>query len=276
MWVWWPRRWLLDVEHASLVTPANLAIGQLAIRKDVHVGAFGSISEAIDAAIAGDTIAVRPGTYEEAVTVDKDITIVGDDLALTVIRPAPGSDACDSLEVTACAMALVVSDASTASITASEVSGGITVSGADPTIESDRIGWVLSEKGAAPRIERNAIDRLRLIGSGGLVRSNSIIGRGADTSGPAGVGVMVRRPLPDLEIRENRIARHRVGLSVAQGTSLAIRFNAFERNRIGVRMDSVGDANIEGNLFCQNRREPFRVRAGSVPTNLIEMCGSGG
>jgi len=41
-------------------------------------GAFRTIGEAIDAAADGDTILVRPGTYAEAVVIDKDISLTGD------------------------------------------------------------------------------------------------------------------------------------------------------------------------------------------------------
>ena len=41
-------------------------------------GDFETIQAAVDAAVAGDTIAIQPGTYTEAVLVDRDLTISGD------------------------------------------------------------------------------------------------------------------------------------------------------------------------------------------------------
>ena len=41
-------------------------------------GDFTTITEAVAMAKDGDTILVRPGTYDEAITIDKDITLMGD------------------------------------------------------------------------------------------------------------------------------------------------------------------------------------------------------
>ena len=50
-------------------------------------GEFASIGAAVAAANDGDTIVVRPGTYMESVTVDKDLTIMGDpDGTGTIVR----------------------------------------------------------------------------------------------------------------------------------------------------------------------------------------------
>ncbi len=301
-------------EATSLAVPIA---HELVVAQDGS-GDFTTISGAVDAAISGDTVVVRPGTYEETVIVDDDITVVGDDPSLVVVRPDPQGAACDSLGTITCAMAIVgadatvrsitfigldaaeggaialhvsggdpqledlivdgdvvIADASTVSVRYSDVSGGIMVSAARPAIRGNRIGWVRVEKGASPDIRRNRIGRLRLAGSGGLVRGNAIIGAGTDTAGPEGIGITVRRPRGNLDIRENLISRHRLGLSVAGGSALAIRYNNFERNQTGVWMNSVGDAKVRGNIFCRTQ-EKFRVRVGRIPMNLIERCGSGG
>ena len=39
---------------------------------------FTTIQAAVEAAAAGDTIAIQPGTYAESVTIDKDLTVAGD------------------------------------------------------------------------------------------------------------------------------------------------------------------------------------------------------
>jgi len=51
-------------------------------------GCYASIQAAIDAAHAGDTIAIHPGDYAENVTVDKPLTLGGTDREKVVIYPA--------------------------------------------------------------------------------------------------------------------------------------------------------------------------------------------
>ena len=171
----------------------------------------------------------------------------------------------------------VITDGSTARLWDADVTGELRATGAgtEPTIEGNSLSVVRVEAGAAPTIYANSLARLRMTDSGGLVRSNFIKGSGQRIAGPDGVGVALRRPREGSVIRGNNINHHRVGLSVTQGTSLAILGNNFEQNRTGVRMDSIGEARIEGNIFCDNH-EPFRVRSGPAPKDLVERCAAGG
>jgi nitrous oxidase accessory protein NosD len=57
---------------AFLAAPTALVVAQ------DGTGTHATISDAVDAAEDGDTILVKPGTYAEAVTIDKDITLIGD------------------------------------------------------------------------------------------------------------------------------------------------------------------------------------------------------
>lgn len=62
------------VEPAEVVEPATSgAIWSVA----AEGGDFATIGEAVAAATAGDTILVEPGTYEESVIIDKDVTLRG-------------------------------------------------------------------------------------------------------------------------------------------------------------------------------------------------------
>jgi len=51
-------------------------------------GAAMRIQAAIDAAVAGDTIEVRDGIYEESLTISEDITLIGDSTGAVVAAPA--------------------------------------------------------------------------------------------------------------------------------------------------------------------------------------------
>ncbi len=54
-------------------------------------GAFGSIQAAIDAATAGDTIHIAPGTYTESLSITKSVTLLGFGAGQTIIKPAFGN-----------------------------------------------------------------------------------------------------------------------------------------------------------------------------------------
>jgi hypothetical protein len=70
---------------AALLT-AQAATAQIVVPDD-----FATIQEAIDAASAGATITVRPGTYTENITLPSDISVYGDEAARTFLRPdVPG------------------------------------------------------------------------------------------------------------------------------------------------------------------------------------------
>ena len=52
-------------------------------------GDFSTIAEAVAAAAEGDTVLVRPGTYVEAIVIDKDITLAGDGPREDIVISAP-------------------------------------------------------------------------------------------------------------------------------------------------------------------------------------------
>jgi parallel beta-helix repeat protein len=73
---------ILATVGATLVVGGRLTFDQAAGR-EIVVAADGSadartITEALDLAVDGDVILVRPGTYAESLTIDKDITLRGD------------------------------------------------------------------------------------------------------------------------------------------------------------------------------------------------------
>ena len=52
-------------------------------------GDFSTITEAVAAAAEGDTVRVRPGSYVEAIIIDKDITLAGDGAREDIVISAP-------------------------------------------------------------------------------------------------------------------------------------------------------------------------------------------
>jgi len=57
--------------------PAAQGDGGYTVAQD-GLGDFDTITEAVAAAVEGDTIRIGPGTYAEAIVIDKDITVAGD------------------------------------------------------------------------------------------------------------------------------------------------------------------------------------------------------
>jgi hypothetical protein len=101
-------------------------------------GDFTTISDAVVAAQDGDTIMVRPGTYTEAITIDKDITLMGDgeDASEVVMHIPEDGPRADWLQMKY-AFWLQDADASLSKLTihgpGSRVSAFVVVGG-DPTI----------------------------------------------------------------------------------------------------------------------------------------------
>jgi nitrous oxidase accessory protein len=58
---------------------------------DVYPGPGTPIQDAIDDASAGDTILVHAGLYNEKITVDKTLSIIGDSKTNTIIQPPAAS-----------------------------------------------------------------------------------------------------------------------------------------------------------------------------------------
>jgi len=68
----------INVVNTNDTSPPNAGTGATHMVSADGSGDFATISEAVAAAQDGDTIVVRPGTYAEAIVIDKDITLTGD------------------------------------------------------------------------------------------------------------------------------------------------------------------------------------------------------
>jgi hypothetical protein len=71
------------ISAVSLAAPARAAT--LCVNTSGKQGCYTSISAAVSAASAGDTITVAPGTYSEQVTITKPLSLVGDNRENTII-----------------------------------------------------------------------------------------------------------------------------------------------------------------------------------------------
>mgnify|MGYP001812183684 FL=1 len=78
----------VSVFESEPATPVASGAATLVVAADGS-GDFATIQAAVDAAADGDTISIRPGTYTEAVVVDKDITLAGDGPREAIVISAP-------------------------------------------------------------------------------------------------------------------------------------------------------------------------------------------
>jgi len=117
-------------------------------------GDYTTITEAVAAAEDGDEILVRPGTYTEAILIDKDITLTGDGPVEEIVITAPeagpqyGGFPSDFY-------ALLLQDAGATTISGLTFRGEpslVIVSGGSPMIQKsvfDSVGWAFDTRGSS-------------------------------------------------------------------------------------------------------------------------------
>jgi len=88
-------------------------------------GDFTTIAEAVDMAQDGDTILVRPGTYDEAVVITRDITLAGDGTREDIVISSNGDDPL---------LSITDSDADVSNLTLLGNRSEVSVNGGAPTL----------------------------------------------------------------------------------------------------------------------------------------------
>jgi nitrous oxidase accessory protein NosD len=116
-----------------------LAADQVIVVAQDGSGDHTAIADAVEAAVDGDTIFVRPGTYAESVVIDKDITLAGEgDVAdIVVSAPNDGPKARvrkDGGSEAGYAFHLIDSNADVSGLTFSGRPSQVLVTGGSPTI----------------------------------------------------------------------------------------------------------------------------------------------
>jgi nitrous oxidase accessory protein len=239
---------------APAVTPAVTApdSGRVVIAGS-DAGPFGSISAALDAAAAGDTVRVGPGLYREQLKVERPVTLVG--------RGRPVVDAGGRGHVV-------------------EASAGITIRGfhlrnSGKRVDTEHAGIMVRDARAAVEDNRitDVLYGVYLKNAGGsLVRDNHI--RGKDLPPPRrGDGIRLwyssdTRILDNrvdrtrdvvvyfsngLSIRGNVITDGRYGLHYMYSDNNEFRHNYFARNQVGAFIMYSADVRLEQNVFADSR-----------------------
>ena len=133
--------------------------GEIIVAQDGS-GTFETITNAVAEANDGDTILVRPGTYTEAVEIDKDITVRGDGDVATIILTAPedGPTFTTSTIYGDEPYALLLTD------TAATITG--------LTVQGD--GSAIIASGGSPTIQGNVVDSVGLPFDGSSLSGTSV------------------------------------------------------------------------------------------------------
>jgi|GEM_PF-5625972 len=228
---------------------------------------YDTLEAALEAARPGHTIVVRPGEYNESVSVDVDnLTIVGFGTGRTVV----GADSTGAV--------LTIANATNVTVRSMTVEGGVRVSGdgSSVTLSSLTVEEGVAIEGAdliGVRLEGLAIEGGLELGSmaNGSLRDVRVL----DTD-VTGTGIQLRGTIADLRIARSTVGDAERGIHLTEGdytavsivrndldgndvalavqdgvdaASLEVHRNSFTANAVGVRSDATGTLDAERNAW---------------------------
>lgn len=195
----------------------------------------GAIAETLAQAADGDTLRLRPGTYEEQLVLDRPVTLDGQGHA-TIEGPGAGS------VVTVTGPGVTVR--------------GLTVLGSGSDHETIDSGIQLTQTAGAPLIENNAL-RGNLYGidihgaKDAVVRGNRIEGRQDRRMNARGNGIYVWNA-PGAVVEDNDIRWGRDGIFVNSSKRNAFRNNRMRDLRFAVHYMYADESEVSGNVSAGN------------------------
>ena len=227
-------------------------------------GDFATITEAVHAARAGDIILVRAGTYDESVSVGRDVTISGDgDRTGVVVQSTSGSTS----------FALGTSGATLSNLTLRGTFAGVTIDGGSPTLEGLSFDIVGVPEGAEPRGYAvlvsggaNALIRGNVITGGSigiLIADSAAVIEGNDVSGTSSAGIQVDAGAPRLS--RNAIHDNQGSGVVIQAGSADLTGNTIAANTTGMVLGASATPTLSGNSICGNATNVHVHDAGEMP-----------
>ncbi len=218
-----------DAESGEVVGQSEMRVE---VSANFEVSEGESIQAAIDAASDGDTILVGPGTYDENLTIDKQITLIG---AQSGIDPT-GDGGRGGAETVINGNIAVTVGADNATIDGFTLNKG-----------AGNVGISLETGATDITIQNNILN-------GGAVGDFSAGTRGivnADNGGNTG-----------LTVSQNSFSGWRTGLYVEEGAPGAvISGNDFDGNLVGLAFEEPDGQVVTGNSFTNNQQEGIGLGA---------------
>lgn len=273
--------WTISVSAtATAASPRTLVVG-------CSGAAFTSISAAVSVANAGDVVQVCPGTYPEAVTVDRSISINGPSGPLSTAQcDALGPDDPSRQAVITGSVSLAADGASVRGVVVDTAAG--TAIGTTDRYSGYRVidnivrgtatlGIEAESSGAVETVvDRNCVRSGTDFGQGAIVSENGALRRARITSNTAvgnneGVTALGPYPHEDILIAHNVVLGDRFGIVMTSSLRSAISDNRIDgRHQCGdPRCDGIGVAGgnqglvIDGNTVTGVPIGIFFSRVGS-------------
>lgn len=224
-------------------------------------GTAETIAEAVAMAEDGDEILVRPGTYVEAVTIDKDITVSGDgpleEIVITAPEDGPEADISpDWFGTEPFAIQLLDTPATVSNLTLRGQRSVVHATGGSPTVT----GLHLDSVGTAYRGGGHAGGNSIMVNAGSTA---TISGNTLTDGGPIGVFDL---SAPLIEANTLTGGPHMWG---GYGDGAVIRANTIDGSFVrGILVRNPAEMTIEGNTISNPGSNGLEVRGG--PTAVVD------
>jgi len=247
--------------NTSDTSPPGVAAGSTYTVDAAGTADFDTIGEAVAAASDGDTILVQPGTYTEAIVIDKDITLAGDGPVDEIVLHAPedgpttatgGGPSGSGLEPYA--VLLVDTEA---------VLSGLTFEGE---------GAVVIASGGSPTLTGLVVDGVGLAHKGGLEAArNSIVINGGSTATVQGNTLTDGGPIGVFDLSEPLIEGNTLSggphILGGYGDGAIIRGNTIDAPLVrGIYLGGASAPLIEGNIITNPGFDGLTLEYESSPT----------
>jgi parallel beta-helix repeat protein len=268
--------------HASRVEPGTRTVDQFGLGDHVTIG------EALEAASPGDRVLVGPGLYNEGLTVDKPVELIGQGEREDVVITASGSDVIFfsasigrvsnftlrqtggegwyAVDITQGRLELADCDISSESLACVAVHGG-----ADPRVRRNRIhdgkesGLFVYDQGLGT-FEENEITGNQLAGVSVRNGANPTVRRNRIVDGKD-VGIHVFEDGLGI-IEDNEVSANTgTGISITDGGNPTVRRNRIRDGKgAGIFVHGKSIGTLEDNEISGNRGNGIEVSTGGNPT----------